>query len=368
MKRNKTKRQSERLEKKLRRQDPQPKPTAKDFLSTGSTLLNLVLTGNPNWGYLKGHYYLLTGDSKSGKTWLALSALAEAANNSNFTNYRLIYDDVEHGALMDKGHFFGKKLSERIEPPAWTENTPEYSYILEDLYFNVWNALEGPIPFIYVIDSLDSLSSEQETAKFQERKKAREQDRETTGVMTDGKAKINSQDLRQLLSPLHKKKSIFIAIRQTRDRMGLGARFQPKTSSGGHAPGFYAGVELWSKVIGSIKRRIRNKDRQIGTYCEFRTKKNRLQGNDSTVVVPILRSTGIDDVGSCVDYLVDEKRWTKNKAGKIQAEDLDFTGSREQLIRHIERKDLERDVREFVTDVWEEIEEASFPKRKKRYE
>jgi len=347
---------------KLRYKPSEIKINAKNCLSTGSTLLNLAITGNPEWGYLKGHYYSFTGDTRSGKTWLALCSLAEAAKNPHFKEYRLIHDDVEHGALMNKERFFGKKLMSRIEAPDGGN-----SYLLEDFYFNVQDAINDGRPFVYVLDSMDSLSSEQEVEKFQERKKARENDKDISGTMTDGKAKINSQDLRQLLTPLYKSKSILITIHQTRQRMGLGAKFSPKTRGGGEAPGFYVGIELWSKVVGTIKKTVRNKPRQIGTLCEVQTKKNRLQGKDRKVIIPILWSVGVDDIGACVDYLVDEGRWNKKK-NQIDAVDLDVVLGREQLIHHIERKNLERDVKEYVTDVWEEVEEASAPKRKARYE
>ena len=350
------------IKNKLRHKPAQAKPTASDYLSTGSTLLNLAITGNPAWGYLMGHYYSFTGDTRSGKTWLALCSLAEAANNPNFDNHRLIHDDVEHGALMDKSRFFGKKLMSRIESPYGGN-----SYQLEDFYFNVKDALDDGRPFIYILDSMDSLTSEQEVEKFRERKAAREKDKDITGTMTDGKAKINSQDLRLLLTPLYKSRSILITIHQTRDRMGMAAKFQPKTRSGGNAPGFYVGIELWSKVVGSIKKTVRGKPRQIGTLCEVQTKKNRLQGKDRKVVVPILWSVGVDDIGSCVDYLVDEERWHKKK-GLIEAVDLDVTMGREKLIHYIEKNDMERDVKEYVADVWEDIEEACESRRKPRYE
>ena len=147
---------TDKLKKKLRSKPPKPKPTGKDYLSTGSTLLNLALTNNPDWGYLVGYYYSLTGDSRSGKTWLALSALAEASINPHFKDYRLIFDDPEHGALMDKTRFFGKRLFNRIEEP---DNGN--SYLLEDFYYNVEDALKENIPFIYILDSMDSLTSGQ---------------------------------------------------------------------------------------------------------------------------------------------------------------------------------------------------------------
>jgi len=363
MKKNQTqKNKAKKLKLKLKHKK-EHKPTSKDFLSTGSTLLNLAITGNPNRGYLMGHYYLLTGTSKSGKTWLALSALAEAANNPNFDNHRIIYDDVEHGALMDKGHFFGKKLTRRIEPPKKGS-----SYYMEDFYFNVQDAIDDDKPFIYILDSMDSLTSNQEVNKFHKRKQAKERNKEITGTMTDGKAKLNSQNIRVLLTPLFNKKSILITIHQTRQRMGIGAMYQPDTRSGGNAPGFYVGIEIWSKVVGQVAKTVRGKQRQIGTFCELRTRKNRLQGNDSKVVVPILRKSGLDDIGSCVDFLCDEKQWTKNKSGIIDAVDLKIKGNREKIIRFIEKNDLERDIQEYVSDVWDEIEEACSLKRKPRYE
>ena len=79
--------------------------TAKDFLSTGSTLLNLACTGFPNRGFVKGRYYFIVGDSTSGKTWLSLTCLAEASINPNFKDYRFIYDNAEDGALMDITRF-----------------------------------------------------------------------------------------------------------------------------------------------------------------------------------------------------------------------------------------------------------------------
>ena len=76
------------------------KVSRRDLLSTGSTLLNLACSENPFGGFLKGKYYLLVGDSDSGKTFLSMSCFAEAMIQKPFKNYRLIYDYVEDGMLM----------------------------------------------------------------------------------------------------------------------------------------------------------------------------------------------------------------------------------------------------------------------------
>jgi RecA/RadA recombinase len=341
--------------------------TTKDFLSTGSTLLNLAMTGRINRGFLKGKYYFLVGDSQSGKTFLALTCLAEASINPEFKDYRFIFDNGEGGALMNIAKFFGKSVEKHLEPPALDkEGNSEYSQTVEQFYFHLTDILNDKRPFIYILDSMDVLSSELEQDKFEEQKKAHEDGKSVSGSYGDGKAKINSQNLRQILGPLERSKSILIIINQTRDSLGFG--FEKKTRSGGHALTFYACMELWSSVVGKIKKTVRGTQRQIGTFCQVRVKKNRISGKDRTITIPIYWSIGFDDIGACVDYLVEEKAWKSSGKGNITAESLGVEMSREKLIQHIEEKGLEKDVHESVSDVWDEIEEACEIKRKAKYQ
>src|SRR5262245_46086827 len=97
-------------------------------LSTGSTLLDLALTGRPGAGFAPGCYYLLVGDSASGKTFLALTALAEAACSPAFAKHRLIYNAPERGARMDVTRFFGKTLAGRLETPDPSPTVEEFYY------------------------------------------------------------------------------------------------------------------------------------------------------------------------------------------------------------------------------------------------
>jgi len=363
---------TEDIKKALRKKTKQRKLTSKDFLSTGSTLLNCAITGDPNNGFAKGHYYFIVGDSVSGKTWLSLTCLAEAALSPHFKNYRFIYDNAEDGALMNIEKFFGKEVARRMQPPNWLKDAPLFSATIEEFYYNVDTALRNALdvhgtPFIYILDSMDSLSSEPETEKFDANKKAYEKGKEAKGSYGDGKAKINSSNIRRLLSPLKKSGSILIILNQTRDNIGA-MPFQPKkTRSGGHALKFYACVELWSSTVEKIKKTIRGKKRQLGIRCKIQIKKNRITGRERSVEIPIYHSFGIDDVGSCIDYLLEEEHWKKSNA-IINAKDFDFKGSRRKLIKHIEKENLEKDLRELVSDVWNEIEEACQIERKPRYE
>lgn len=339
----------------------------RNLLSFGSTLLDLACSDRVAGGILKGKVILFVGDSSSGKTWLTLTSLAEAAMNKNFDDYRFIYDNAEDGALMDIERFFGKKVLERLEPPARDEDgDPVYSESIEELYDHLDDAVKVGKPFIYIEDSMDSLTSEAEDEKFQEQKSARRRGKESSGSYGDGKAKKNSAGIRRLLPHLRRTNSIFIIISQTRDNLGFG--FEKKTRSGGRALRFYATLELWSSIKKKIKKKLPNgKIIQLGIVSEVQIKKNRLTGKERKVEVPIYYSHGIDNVGSCVEFLIREKRWPKT-GSKVKARDFDFIGPVPKLIRHIENEGLEKELRSIVAEVWTEIEEAAVVKRKRRYE
>jgi len=68
----------------LRKKQKKESISDSNLLSTGSTLLNLACSGRVNGGFLKGFYYFIVGDSKSGKTFLSLTCLAEASINKDF--------------------------------------------------------------------------------------------------------------------------------------------------------------------------------------------------------------------------------------------------------------------------------------------
>lgn len=344
------------------------KISIKNFLSTGSTLLNLACSGRVMGGFAKGKYYFLVGDSTSGKTFLSLTCLAEASINPNFKNYRFIYDNAEDGALMDIERFFGSGVADTMEPPAIRENGGAiYSTTIEEFYYHFDDAVKEGKPFIYILDSMDSLSSDEDEKQFYDEKKAYRKSKETTGSYGTSKSKKNSANLRKTLKHLNNTNSILIIISQTRDKIGFGSMFNKKTRSGGHALKFYATIEIWSSVIKKIKKKVKGKDRQIGVNIKIKCEKNRITGQEHTIEIPIYHSFGIDDIGSCVDYLIDEGHWKKSKSS-IVASDFDFTGTRDKLIAHIEENEYEKDLRELVGEVWKEIEKACAVKRKFRYD
>mgnify|MGYP002779489147 CR=1 FL=1 len=355
-----------------RRAKPRTAGSPKDYVSSGSTLLNMAITGSPNRGFSKGHYYYYVGDSASGKTWFALTCLAEASINPNFDDYKLIHDCPEDGALMDVEFYYGKRMAERLEAPRKEKDgTPVHSTTVEEFYRGLMKRLQAGEKVIYVLDSMDSVTSEADLKHVEKQikaqdKKAKGGDGEASGSYGTGKAKANSEYLRIITPLLAKTGSILIIISQTRDNISQFS-FEKKTRAGGKALKFYATVEIWTSVVEKLKKTVNDKPRVIGAVTELQIKKNRVTGKDRKVQVPFYNSVGIDDVGSCVDYLVDEGKWKKGSTG-IAAADFDFTGNREKLIKHIEDNDHEKELRQLVKTVWDEIEEKSAVRRKSRYE
>ena len=351
---------------------PMPNISPDTFLSSGSAIVNCSITNNPFCAFEMGKYYFFVGDSMSGKTYFAMNILAEAAGNDQFDDYSFYHNNKEDGALMDIAKLFGEEVENRIEPPAWVLDKNEdggevesHSQTVEEFWLDVKQKCAAG-PCIYILDSMDSLTSIAEQKKSKEIMKAIEEDKETTGIMSDGKAKVNSMMVRQILKDLKDSGSILIIIAQTRDNLGTG--FAEKTRSGGKSLRFYSTAEIWTSSVKSLKKTYKGVDRKVGSMTRFKIKKNRHTGLESTIDIPLLTGYGFDDMGSCVDFLTKTKHWKKS-GNKIIGGDLGIEGTRESLITQIEADEELLELLHTITgEVWNQIIEATTPKRKRRYE
>jgi RecA/RadA recombinase len=330
-----------------------------ELLSSGSTLINIAATGNTRGSYLKGKYYRFVGDSNSGKTWLCMSVLAEAANNPNFDDYELIYDNVEDGALMDIQRYFGTKLKNKLKV--------NYTELIEEFYSSLEKLFKSGKKFVYILDSMDALRSIADDKKYSKNNSRFESGQDLKGSFGDGKAKINSQNLRRVCSKLRKSGSILIIVSQTRDNLNAIGHADKKTDSGGRALKFYATLQIHTSVEKKIVKKIKDKNREQGVRAKVQLKKNRITGRDRSVSVPIYHSFGLDDVGANIDYLIEEGHWKKAN-GLVKAKEFDVSHRRDELISYIEEEDLEKELRLVVKKVWNEIEDKAKITRKQRYE
>lgn len=347
-------------------------------LSSGSTMLNLACTGRVDIGYIPDYYYVWCGRTGSGKTYINLASLAEASINPAFKDHDLYYDAPESGAQMSIEQHYGSELARRIKPPSGTRQEPKHSKTLEGFYNNVFNALETG-PFVYVLDSMDALPTDDEWRDFQKKNKDRNKNdgevpKNESGSYHTERARTNSHYLRLLFNQLQGSNSILIVIFQSREAIGFGSQFNPDTRGGGNAPTFFAGLELWSKVESHIHTSYKSNKIEQGVICEVKVKKGRITGKNRSVSIPIYNSFGIDDVGGMIDFLCEWKRWKRDSKsrdineGSIKAAEFsDVPLSREDLVQLIIQKNYENELKEIVQETWDEIENAASVVRKSRY-
>jgi recombination protein RecA len=180
------------------------------------------------------------------------------------------------------------------------------------------------------------------------------------------KAKVNSTRLRSVVSRIKRHGSILIIISQVRDNISTMSRAS-ETQAGGRALLFYSTISLWTKQVETIQKTYKGEKRRVGSLTECNIKKNRLTGKEWSCRVPILNGYGVDDIGSMVDYLIDEKVFEMKKQ-TVVAESLGISATREKLIAQIEEKGLEGDLQDITQQAFDEIQEALKPNRKKRYD
>lgn len=333
-----------------------------DLVPSGSTMLNLACSDNPHGAYLLGSIVSIPGASSAGKTILGLTCLAECAMLDRFADYDLIHDDAEHRLNFDIPYLFGNRVADRIVKPKLKD-----SNTIQDFESNVMLSLKGGKPFVYVLDSFDSLSSEEELEKEYKRAlaaaKSADAAAKVAGSFGAEKAKIIGQTLRIINTGLESSRSLLIILQQRRQKMNAPAFSDPWTTAGGEAPYYYSNHQLWMDKVGQIKKR----DLIVGTETRVRLKKNSITGKLRNAEFEIYNDYGIDDTGSVVDYLLKEGHWTK-KGHDIQAEELNLSLSREKLIHAIEEAGLQTKLAKIAGRVWSSIENEVLTKRVKKYE
>jgi len=323
------------------------------LVPSGSTLLNLACSDTHYGAYPIGKIINPIGDKSTGKTYFALTSLAEAAVSPDFKDYRFIMDDAEVANEFNIKKLFGKALNNRIELNI-------ISKTIEDFYGNLMRAVKEGSPFIYILDSLDSVTSVAEQKRAGEYAKGKEPD----GSYKTEKPKLVSELLRVITGDIKDKEALVIIISQTRDNIGFGAMFKPKVRTGGKALEFYASHEMWH----AVKQREKSKGREIGMIIETRVTKNKLTGKRRVIETPIYPdSYGLDSITGNVNFLLSEKYWDM-KGNKISATEFDLCTMKKRLVKEIEGRSLEHELDLIVASVWKQIEDSITPERKPKFE
>jgi len=252
------------------------------FISTGSTELNLALSGIPNGGWRKGRVVNVVGDKSTGKTLLAIEAITYTLRVlGKEQRVKVIYDETESA--------FDIPYAEMLGMPVDDVDFRQSSTV-EEFYTNLDTLLEDDdYDFLfYVLDSLDALSSKREEAtKIDE------------GSYPSKPAKM-SELFRRLVNKVQHRNAIIMIISQIRDNIGVTFGRKSKRA-GGKAMDFYMSQVVWL----AEKKKLTRANRVIGVDIKAKVDKNKVWKPYREATFPILFEYGIDDVGSMVDFLVD---------------------------------------------------------------
>ena len=385
--------------------------------NTGCKLLDLVVGGNKGvYGFPSGKFINIVGDKSAGKTFLSNEIIASAYHNSDKKKFRWVYDDCESGYSFDTESMYGFSIM--------PEN-PVHSTTVEEAFCNISDfadKLKSDQFGIYVLDSLDALTSNEQDERAEERLKAFHNDKTfDKGTYGMGKQKYLSQEFfPQLCSKIENKNILVIIISQVRENVDMFS-FEKFSRSGGKAMDFYAHTVLWLATC----KKIEKKNRPIGVVVKAKVTKSKTPRPFRECFFSFIYDYGLDSIGTSIDYLFDLRTDkgelnTKSKAiqwngdmnklslsdlkdfleeyeliekyqdskycdGKPNAEDIfDFiqskkeykekftekfgeSMSREELIEFVENNNLENELETRVEAKWEDFEESIKSNRKKKY-
>jgi RecA/RadA recombinase len=331
------------------------------LVPSGSTMLNLACTDTVHGAFLLGEFTNIVGGFSTGKTSGTLEVFAACAQQKRFDNHRFIFDEPERSNEFDMEKQYGKRVSSRIEPPARDKDSESvYSRTVEDFEINLRRAIKGSRPVIYVLDSFDALTSEQEVKKSDARvgkadRKKRGEETEKDKQKIAGsygmeKAKGSSSLFRLVTQDLKDTQSLLIIISQTRQEIDP-MKASKYRRNGGDALDFYASHVIWLSCIERIRDTVHK--RQLGDWVRAKIDKNKATGKKRSVDYPTYVGYGIDDIDSMIEFLIAD--------GELTSTSLSWAGepfrSRKALIAHFDGdKNAFTALRTAVAELWMKIE------------
>ncbi|MGB1242918.1 MAG: recombinase RecA [Chitinophagales bacterium] len=308
-----------------------------DTIPTGCLGLDIALGIG---GYPKGRVIEVYGPESSGKTTLAIHAIAQVHKKGGLA------------AFIDAEHAFDKNYAEALGVDvdnlfmSQPDNGEQALEIAEHL-------IRSAAVDLIVIDSVAALVPRSEIE----------------GEMGDSKmglqARLMSQAMRKLSGAISKTGCICIFINQLRQKIGV-MFGNPETTTGGHALKFYASIRLDIRRIGQIK----NGTDIVGNRTRIKVVKNKMAPPFKITEFDIMYGEGVSKLGEIIDYGVEMD--LIGKSGSWYSFEGNKIGQGRENVKRFLRDnpelavELEKRIKTKIFGDGEEVEETAAAKGKKK--
>jgi len=257
----------------------------KDFISTGSSMLDLAISNRPDGGIAVGRITEINGLESSGKSLLGAHILAETQKKDGIA----VYIDTETSVSQDFLEVLGVDMGKMLY--LHLETVEEIFEAIEEIVTKVRESDKDRLVTI-MVDSLAAASTKVEI----------EADFEKDGWATS-KAIIISKAMRKITQMIGRHKIALVFTNQLRQKLGV-MFGDPWTTSGGKALPFHASTRIRLKNMGQIKDSKKN---VLGMKCRAQIVKNRLGPPLRHADYDMYFDRGIDNYGAWLTVLKEHK-------------------------------------------------------------
>ncbi len=286
------------------------------WISSGSSLLNTLISGDKTKGYPLGYMVNLIGPSGSGKSLLAMDIITSfqefgvinEKTGKPFEHMKCLYIDAENGMQVDYAKRLGVDFDKLdIISTSQKKDADGFKGILTieeaiDFISRYTKFEEGETTSnacrVVILDSLDGLPTNTGVDRVENGDL-----KNGKGSFGDGKAKVISENLPKLIQMMHQTNTFILII--SHEKFTIGDLHPQKARAGGKTLKFLASVEAW---INGVKKLVSDDTKlQYGWEFNIEAGKNRFTPAGRKIKLTCHGAHGLDDVTTLVNFLRDNK-------------------------------------------------------------
>lgn len=280
----------------------------KEWVGTGSTMLDLAISNRKYGGFPVGRVSEITGLEQSGKSLLAAHALLNTQKKGGLA----VYIDTENAIATEYLSAIGLNLKDMLYVPL---ETVEDIFETVDVIIDKVRSSDKDRLVTIVIDSIAGASTKTEMAA----------DFDKDGYAT-AKALIISKAMRKITNLIGRERICLIITNQLRQKLNAPAFSDPWTTPGGKGIPFHASVRLRLSSIGAIKAKREGRDEIVGSRVKAKLVKNRCGPPLRECEYEVYFDSGIDDYSSWLTVMKEHNlvsqsgawyQWTDKRTGEV---------------------------------------------------